>query len=97
YRPGLRVWQRLATVEGLANLRRLHLGRSRLDDDGAIALARSPNLRGLRELTLDFAQFGARGGAALLGTPTFTGLRRLTIARAPPSSRTPPPSAPWSG
>jgi hypothetical protein len=82
-RPALRVWQRLGTVEGLAGLRRLHLGRSRLNDDGAIALASSPNLRGLRELTMDFAQFGARGGAALLETPTFTGLRRLTIARTP--------------
>jgi uncharacterized protein (TIGR02996 family) len=81
YRPGLRVWQGLAAAEGLAGLRRLHLGRCAMDDDGAAVLAASPNLRQLRELTLDFAHFGERGAAALLRSPTFTGLRRLTIAR----------------
>lgn len=51
----------LANSPGVANLRVLRLGGNRINDPGALALARSPYLRGLRRLEV-WPRWGGNGG-----------------------------------
>jgi hypothetical protein len=62
-------------------LRRLHLERTELGDEGAAALAAVP-LSGLRVLHLDSFDLTAAGLAALAGAPWFAGLEELYLSWA---------------
>ncbi len=63
----------------LANLRLLHLGRNRFQDDAANHLAGSPILGNLEELDLSGNELGETGARALAASVYFGKLRRLEL------------------
>ncbi len=63
----------------LANLKTLHLGRNRFENDSAEHFAASPILANLEELDLAENELGETGGRALAASPHLGALRRLEL------------------